>query len=207
MTSARSRAAVATFAGCASLALVGAASSAWACTAASAHTSISPTVGQPGQSVTVSGTNYAAAPVEVRWNGAEGAVLGTAMGPNFVVEVTVPAQAAGGMFYITAVQRDANGATAYKVADVFEVTAPAQTGDVAQGQAPLTAPSDLWSAVAPSRLVPSDDLNAPASGTSSTSSRNTALGAGLLAVGSATVLGALVVPMGRRRRVMATNRK
>ena len=129
------------------------------------------------------------------------------MGPNFAETITVPAQAAGGMFYITAVQRNAAGAPTYKVADVFEVTAPAQTGAAAPGQAPLTAPSDLWSALAPSRLIPSDDLSASGSGTSSTSSRNAALGAGLLAVGSATVLGALVVPVTRRRRALATNRK
>lgn len=208
MRSARPRT-VAAFAGCASLALAGAASSAWACTGASALTTISPTVGQPGQPVNVVGTDYAASPVEIRWNGADGAVLGTAMGPNFEVKVTVPAQAAGGMFYITGVQRDAAGAVTYKVADVFEVTAPAQTGAVAPGQEPLTAPNDLWSALEPGRLVPSDDLNASASGTSSASSNNTALGAGLLAVGTATVLGvgALAVPITRRRRALAANRK
>ena len=82
MRSARPRTAVAALAGCASLALVGAGSTAWACSAASALTNISPTVGEPGQRVTGSGTNYAAAPVEIRWNGAEGGGSGHSDGPQ-----------------------------------------------------------------------------------------------------------------------------
>jgi len=193
-------AAVGGFASLAALAGVG--SSAWACTGAAASTSISPKVGMVGAQVTVAGTGYAGAPVEIRWNGTTGPLLATAVGPNFSVAVNVPANTAPGMFYIAAVQRDGAGGVSYKVADTFEVTAPATaTPTSSAGPSAASATGDLWSAFAPgSEPVPSSDVTTAAE---SPTSRNLAIGVGLMGIGSAAVFGGFAVATVRRRRVTA----
>lgn len=176
------------------------ASAAWACTGSAPATSISPKAAEPGAQVTVSGTNYAAAPVEVRWNGVPGPVLATAQGPHFSQAVTLPADAAPGMFYLTVVQRDAAGSVTYKVADTVEVTAPASDAGTA---APSTASAtgDLWSGFG-TASGPSASGNA-ATPAPSSGSGNMALGMGLMAVGGVALLGGFALAEVRRRRAIA----
>jgi len=191
--------------GFASLAtLAGLGSSAWACTGSPASTSISPKVGLVGGQVTVAGTGYGQAPVEIRWSGTTGPLLATAQGPNFSVKVDVPADAAPGMFYIAAVQRDGAGAVSNKVADTFEVTGPAaSTAPSPAGPSAASATGDLWSGFAQGPgPVPSTDVTTPAD---PSTSPNLAIGVGLMGVGSAAVFGGFAVAAVRRRRV-TTNR-
>ena len=144
----------------------------------------------------MSGQNYARGPVEIRWNGASGTVLATAQGPNFSQKLNVPAEA-GGMFYIAAVQRDGAGTVTYKVADTFEVTAPA-AGAATPSQSSASAAGDLWSGFAPGASVtPSDAVT---SGPASSSSRNVTLGVGLMGIGTAALFGGFAVAATRRRR-------
>jgi len=184
-------------------ALAGLGSSAWACTGAAASTSISPKVGLVGGQVTVAGTGYGQAPVEIRWSGTTGPLLATAQGPNFSVKVDVPADAAPGMFYIAAVQRDGAGGVSYKVADTFEVTGPAvATAPSSAGPSAASATGDLWSGFAQGPAPDSStDVITPAE---SSTSPNLAIGVGLMGVGSAVLFGGFAVAAVRRRRVTAS---
>ena len=184
-------------------AIAGVASAAWACTAAAPVTSISPKVGQPGAEVRVAGTNYAAGPVEIRWNGATGPVLATAQGPSFSQVVNVPADMAGGMYYMVAVQRNTAGSVVYKVADTFEVSAPAASA-ATPSVSSASATGDLWSAFAPGAEVATlGDSTTAATGADSSTSRNLALGVGLMGIGTAALLGGFAVAVARRRRATA----
>ncbi|HEV2758599.1 MAG TPA: IPT/TIG domain-containing protein [Acidimicrobiales bacterium] len=51
---------------------------------------LSPAAGATGSEVTVTGTGFDAAAVEIRWGSRSGPVLGTAQGPDFTVTVEVP---------------------------------------------------------------------------------------------------------------------
>ena len=190
-------------------AIAGVASAAWACTAAPPVTSISPKVGQPGTEVRVAGMNYDAGPVEIRWNGATGPVLATAEAvgkkgaASFSQVVNVPADMAGGMYYMVAVQRDTAGSVVYKVADTFEVTAPAASAAMPSVSS-ASATGDLWSAFAPgSEVATSGDSTTAATGADSSTSRNLALGVGLMGIGTAALLGGFAVDVARRRRATA----
>lgn len=184
-------------------AVTGVAATAWACSVASASTSISPKVGAPGSEVTVSGANYAHGPVEIRWNGASGPVLATTQGPDFSQVVNVPPGATAGMAYIAAVQRDAAGAVTYKVADTFEITDPAAAATATSGVPSATATGDLWSGFAAGPGLSTSDDAATAPAPDSSSSRNLALGVGLMGAGTAALFGGLALAVVRRRRATA----
>lgn len=69
---------------------------AWACTAASTVSGVSPSSGPAGTTVTVTGNGYSAGgPVEIRWGSPTGLELATATGPNFAATVTIPGARAG----------------------------------------------------------------------------------------------------------------
>ena len=58
--------------------------------AAATQLTLSPASGPPGTEFVVTGTGFAALPVEIRWGGLSGPVIATAMGPEFSVTAGVP---------------------------------------------------------------------------------------------------------------------
>lgn len=65
-----------------------------------------------GAGVTVTGGGYAAGPVEVRWNGMEGALLRTARAAadgTFTARVTIPEAAAPGLYPVVVLQPAVDG--------------------------------------------------------------------------------------------------
>lgn len=57
---------------------------------AATELTLSPASGPPGTEFVVTGTGFAALPVEIRWGGLSGPVIATAMGPAFSVTAVVP---------------------------------------------------------------------------------------------------------------------
>lgn len=90
-----------------------------ACTPA-AYIQISPRSGPAGLVTTVSAGSFWPGPVQIRWNGADGPLLGDAQGPNFSVSVTIPAAAPPGVHYVMAVQTASLGT--FKASVPFEVS-------------------------------------------------------------------------------------
>jgi hypothetical protein len=58
--------------------------------AAAPELTVSPASGPPGTEFVVSGSGFAALPVEIRWGGLSGPVIATATGPAFSVPAVVP---------------------------------------------------------------------------------------------------------------------
>lgn len=113
---------------------------AWACTEQAAI-SLAPRSGPPGSTVTVSGSAFRSGPVEIRWHAPDGALLGTATGPQPVARVTIPANASPQVYYMVAVQRGANGTISAKASDAFRVTAPASVQAGSSPQVPPKSPA------------------------------------------------------------------
>ena len=67
---------------------------------------LEPASGRAGDTFTVIGTGFEAGDVELRWGGEEGALLGTATGPEFSTELTVPVDAVPNSHPVVAVVRD-----------------------------------------------------------------------------------------------------
>lgn len=102
---------------------------AWACTA-SAELSASPTAGAAGSQTTVTGYRFdTTTPVEIRWATRGGPVLATTTGPNFSVEVTVPANAAVGDYVIVGM----NTGGSFAPATPFRVTSSGSTATSSSG--------------------------------------------------------------------------
>ena len=57
---------------------------------AATELTLSPATGPPGTEIVVTGTGFAALPVEIRWGGLTGPVIATAEGPAFSVSAVVP---------------------------------------------------------------------------------------------------------------------
>lgn len=57
---------------------------------AATELTLSPASGPPGTEFVISGTGFAALPVDIRWGGLSGPVIATAMGPAFSVTAVVP---------------------------------------------------------------------------------------------------------------------
>jgi hypothetical protein len=86
---------------------------------------LSPAFGVAGETVTVIGTGFAAAEVEIRWGSESGPQLGTATGPDFFVDVEIP-EAEPNSYPIVAVVRE-GGATStsnasFQVAQATQAT-------------------------------------------------------------------------------------
>ena len=173
--------------------LLGPLSVAWACTGASASTSLSPASGVAGSTVVVTGANYAPGTVEVRWGGVTGPILGTTPGGNFTSTVKVPAEAPAGVYYLVAVQRDGAGGVESKVADTFEVTGgPAGASDaVPQGQSLWSGSSSGLGTDVPQSGGPSPFV----------------IGGAALAVGMVGLFGGFTLLAISRRRVPVTSRR
>jgi hypothetical protein len=114
------------------------ASLAWACLPQAIYT-VSPSKGASGTTATASGSGFPAGPVQIRWESSTGQVLATAVGPNFSVSITIPADTPGTHYVI------AGEAPNVKTAP-FEVTGtpapppgPAQPPPAATGQQPSSA--------------------------------------------------------------------
>lgn len=84
-----------------------AASFAWACQP-QPYIALSPDSGPSGTTVSVTGQNFQEGSVELRWNSANGHLLGTTSGPQFVTEVTIP-ESGDGTYVVMAVQYQENG--------------------------------------------------------------------------------------------------
>ncbi len=93
--------------------------------------------GPAGGSVTVEGVGFDAGAAEVRWNGAGGPVLGTASGPNFSVEVTIP-DVAPGLYAVVVLLRERDGGIGGAGAAAFQVT-PAEVHALPSGNSPPPA--------------------------------------------------------------------
>lgn len=83
--------------------------------------------GLAGRPVTVDGSDFAAeGPVELHWDSEAGPLLGTATGPTFSTEITIPEASPGG-YAVHAVGYDEEGNPVGRDSSRFEVTvAPAQ---------------------------------------------------------------------------------
>lgn len=103
------------------------ASLAWACTRQPSLT-ISPGFGKAGSQAQVTGKAFTPGePVEIRWNSTGGPVIGRAVGSNFTVAVTIPADASAGVYYVVATAPTTRGQIAFQVRS----TSSAQSGDPA----------------------------------------------------------------------------
>ncbi|MDQ6745311.1 MAG: hypothetical protein M3Z27_04750 [Actinomycetota bacterium] len=71
--------------------------------------------------MTVNGHGFIDGPVQIRWNGTYGAVVGTTRGPAFSTTIRVPANAAPGFAYIQGVARDAAGRIVGDAVKAFQV--------------------------------------------------------------------------------------
>lgn len=84
---------------CLSASLVFAVSLAWACVGVDFGTpptvALQPGYGVAGGSTTVTGKSFATRPVEIRWDSIGGPLLASAIGPNFVTPVSIPAAPSG----------------------------------------------------------------------------------------------------------------
>lgn len=112
-------------------------SAAWACVPQPRLVVITPQASGPaGSQVTVQGIGFDPAPsrTEIRWNTAEGAVLGRAESADFSVTVTVP-EAAPGSYGVLVLSRGADGVLGNTARASFEVRS-----DDAASPAPVTAP-------------------------------------------------------------------
>lgn len=122
---------------------------AWACTA-SAELSATPDAGAAGSRTTVTGFRFeTSSPVEIRWATRGGPVLATTTGPNFNIEVTIPASAATGDYVIVGMNVDgsfapatpfqvtSSGATSSKTTG----TSGSRTGSVSGGGGQTSSPS------------------------------------------------------------------
>lgn len=97
--------------------VLGGASLAWACTAQAGITGSAvegQSAGPAGSQTTISVSNFAPGPVEVRWNSADGSVLATGNGPDFKSTITIP-QVAEGVYYVVAVGRERQASMPFEV--------------------------------------------------------------------------------------------
>lgn len=106
--------------------VIGAASLAWACSI-QASMSVTPGKGVASSAVWVSGSGFGNSPVEIRWNGASGQQIGSAMGPSFNVRVTIP-NVAPRVYTVLAMQTAPLGSTQRASFHVTSQPAPPVTG-------------------------------------------------------------------------------
>lgn len=187
--------------------LLSAAAVAWACTA-QLPMSVKPGAAAPGTPVTVSGES-ARGPVELRWNGVDGPLVGRAAdGSAFALGFKVP-DVAPGVYTLVALARSSDGTVASKGTASFEVTTASSVAGVSQ---PVAAPSaqtasaDLWSGYASADTGPGLATGTEAVGDvvgSRSGSPSLALGVGLLGFGLVALFAGFAVAELRRRKAVA----
>jgi hypothetical protein len=160
--------------GAAVVAALGAPIAAHAC-AATTGMNLSLTSGPAGRVISLQGSNFASeTAVEVHWGSVDGPLLATAMGGDFVTQITIP-QVTPGLYAIDAT--DNVGPIAF-ISEIFSVTppvAPVGTGSAGSPPPPLQ----------PSRSVaapPAPPVGSPARAAGATSRAGS--GAGALAAPS-----------------------
>ena len=177
-------------------AAVAVASAAWACTAWTGMYPLSQPAGPPGTEVTVRGTSPVAGPVEIRWDGLQGRLLGTAQagpreqGGEFLADVTIP-KAGPGVHYVVVVSSGNGGwsRASFKIpGKPGEAVTARPTLDPAQRPAPLLDADPLWS-----RPETSAEATSPVM----------AAGVALLSVGMVALVAVFGVAGARRRRATA----
>jgi len=178
-------------------AVVAATSVAWACTAWTGMYPLSQPAGPRGTEVTVRGTSPVAGPVEVRWDGLKGKVLGVAeaapreQGGVFSTKVTIP-DASPGVHYVVVVSSGEGGwsRAAFKI--------PAKTGVPSGEVAPPARPGQVSSLLEADPLWSDPDAQA-VRGT------NPAVAAGmvLLSMGMVAMIATVGVAGVRRKRATA----
>lgn len=103
---------------------------------------VSPASGPPGTEMVVTGSGFAALPVEIRWGGLSGPVIATAAGPAFSVPATVPDSLPNSVPVMAVVT---NGNSVSTSSASFQVTAgdaPAETTtSTTVAQPPATSPT------------------------------------------------------------------
>lgn len=96
------------------------ASAAWGCVPQPLITITPQASGPTGSRVTVK-AHAINGLAEVRWSAVDGPQLGTAMGPNFAIEITIP-EAPAGLYAIIVVERGPDGGLGSTGRAAFEVT-------------------------------------------------------------------------------------
>ena len=104
---------------------------------------LSPAAGAAGSEVTVTGTGFDAAQVEIRWGSRSGPVLGTAQGPDFTVTVEVP-DSPPNSYPVVAVITDGNTVTTSNAS--FQLTPAAEPA--------VRAPVETTTTTSPPERVP-----------------------------------------------------
>lgn len=62
-------------------------------------------------------------PTEIRWNGTDGPLIGTAMGPDFVTNIAIP-EAPDGLYTVVVLSRDVDGGVATAATATVGVLVP-----------------------------------------------------------------------------------
>lgn len=144
--------------------IVATAAVAWACTADS-YVDLSSTTGKAGDTITVNGKGFVGgAPVEIRWDGTGGPLMGTGQGPRPTVNVTIP-DVPPGTYYVFGIAREEDGSSwnasrQFTVVGPEETVAPAPAPAGDQGQPAEQAPAP--SAPAPAAQEPMQIPSGPA---------------------------------------------
>jgi hypothetical protein len=113
---------------------------------AATQLSLSPSAGAAGSTFTVTGSGFAPADVEIRWDSQSGPLLATATGPSFSVAVAVPDDAVPNSHPVLGVVRSgtsvSTSSAAYQVTGAAVTIATTTTTEVATTTAPVrtTAP-------------------------------------------------------------------
>lgn len=160
---------------------------AWACTPQASVSSVAPNSGPEGTTVTVTGEGFSPGPVEIRWGGHSGPVIGMAtaevVGTNtsFLTSVTIPKVAPGG-YQLVAISR--RSGSYFSGVAPFQVTAAAPEARDPKPPAPedplpaepvptdpgpaapvpsQSVPGEPTSGEAPSRVTPPEPAPVPRS--------------------------------------------
>ncbi|MGH9152709.1 MAG: hypothetical protein ACRD03_10005 [Acidimicrobiales bacterium] len=120
-------------------------------------------------------TGEAYGPVEIRWNSLTGSQIGSAAGPSFSVEVSVP-NATPGVYYIVAVQRArADNSVVGRSSRAFEVTGSAGTAPVQQEPTPPKPEASVENSPSP-QAAPSGPTPTPPAAQTPSSPASPAVG-------------------------------
>jgi len=114
--------------------------------AAQTQVALSPASGPPGTEFVVTGTGFAALPVEIRWGGSSGPVIATASGPDFSVSAEVPPDAPPNSHQVVAMVTDGSAVSSSSAS--FQVT----TGEAPAPPAP--APEESTTTTEPPTMAP-----------------------------------------------------
>lgn len=183
------------------VAVVAATSVAWACTAWTGMYPLSEPAGPAGTEVTVRGTSPIPGPVEIRWDGLKGKILGVTQagareqGGEFIADVKIP-KAAPGVHYVVVVSSGQGGwsRAAFKI--------PGKSG------APVADLTPAGDRTEVNRLLSAEALWSPPE-PQATRSTNPAVAAGmaLLSIGMVALVVTFGVAGVRRSRARADSGK